>query len=77
MPVPAGRTIGEAHSGRVPEAGRVEEGGRRRAGVGRVHTRHSRNRKKRKGDVGVEKEKEKFDGEEREKSAHFFYSMNF
>ena len=39
------------------------------------HTRHSRNRGKRKGDVGVEKEKEKLEVEEREPLAYFFYSV--
>ena len=36
------------------------------------HTRHAGNRRKRKGDVGVEEEKEKVEGEKREKLADFF-----
>ena len=75
MPQPESGTIREAHSGRVHNAGR-EEGENGKEEMEEWKTRHSRGRKRKQGDVGIESEKEKRGEEEGEKMESFFCDVH-
>ena len=62
MPMSEPGTTREARSGRVHNDGKEEE----ESGEGMVNTRHSQSKKRKKGDVGVENEKGKEEGEKME-----------